>query len=82
MIKGIVSEFRKSFSPKGVRNGDDVDDGEDQEETIVEFFVRDPGKGSSYEYKYHCCSAESVEEIACKRLSRPNLCILDLCCLI
>ena len=47
MIKEPVSAFRKD---------DDVDDGDDQEESLLEFFVRDPGKGSSYEYKYHCCS--------------------------
>ena len=72
MVKELVSEFRKSYSPKCVRNDDDVDDGDDQRESLVEFFVRDPGKGSGYEYKYHCCSAESVEEIACRRAFSPD----------
>ena len=49
-----------------------MDDGDDQDQSLVEFFVRDPGKGWGYEYKYHCCSAESVEEIACKRAFSPD----------
>ena len=34
MIKELLSEFRISFSPKYVRKDDDVDDGEDQEESL------------------------------------------------
>ena len=82
MIKELASKFRKSFAPKCVRKDDDVDDGDDQEEPLLEFFVRDPGKGSNYEYKCHCCSSESVEEIAYKRAFSPDFVQTGLCSLI
>eukprot|EP00439_Symbiodinium_sp_Y106_P016728 s10607_g2.t1 len=51
---------------------DEIDDQEDRDVTLAEFFVKAPDKGSSYDYKFHVCSSESVEEIACKRAITPE----------
>ncbi|CAE7390539.1 unnamed protein product [Symbiodinium necroappetens] len=68
MIKDLVSEVSKEYEPECAREDDAIDDHEDRGDCLTEFFIKvAPEKGTSYEYKFHVCSAESIEEIACKR---------------
>ncbi|CAE7224530.1 unnamed protein product [Symbiodinium sp. CCMP2592] len=72
MIKDLVAEVSKDFTPQCALADDVIDDSDDREATLTEFFIKAPEKGSSYEYRFHVCSAESVEEIACKRAITPE----------
>ncbi|CAE7825222.1 unnamed protein product [Symbiodinium sp. CCMP2592] len=72
MIKDLVAEISKDFTPQCALADDVIDDSDDREATLTEFFIKAPEKGSSYEYRFHVCSAESVEEIACKRAITPE----------
>ena len=67
MIKDLVSEVSKEYEPECAREDDAIDDPEDRGDCLTEFFIKAPGKGTSYEYKFHVCSSEPIEEIACKR---------------
>ncbi|CAE7931315.1 unnamed protein product [Symbiodinium necroappetens] len=67
MIKDLVSEVSKDYEPECAREDDSIDDPEDRGDCLTEFFIKAPEKGTSYECKFHVCSADSIEEIACKR---------------
>ena len=67
MIKDLLSEVSKDYEPACAREDDAIDDPEDRGDCLTEFFIKAPEKGTSYEYKFHVCSADSTEEIACKR---------------
>ena len=67
MIKDLVSEVSKEYEPESAREDDAIDDAEDRGDCLTEFFTKVPEKRTSYEYKFHIDSAESIEEIACKR---------------
>ena len=72
MIKELVQEISREFTPECAQEDDEIDDHEDRDVTLTEFFVKTPEKGSSYDYKFHVCSSDSVEEIACKRAITPE----------
>ncbi|CAE7374222.1 unnamed protein product, partial [Symbiodinium necroappetens] len=72
MIKELVQEISREFTPECAQEDDEIDDHEDRDVTLTEFFVKAPEKGSSYDYKFHVCSCDSVEEIACKRAITPE----------
>ena len=72
MIQELVHEISRDFHPVCAKEDDEIDDQEDRDVTLAEFFVKAPDKGSSYDYKFHVCSSESVEEIACKRAITPE----------
>ena len=65
MIKQLVAEISQKHQPSCAREDDEIEDGEDTDLNINEIFVKTPEKGSSYEYKFHVCSADNVDEIAC-----------------
>ncbi|CAE7234035.1 unnamed protein product [Symbiodinium sp. CCMP2592] len=72
MIKELVQEVSREFVPLCAQEDDTIEDAEDRDLSLTEFFVKVPVKGSSYDYRFHVCSAESVEEIACKRAITPE----------
>ena len=72
MIKELVQEISREFTPECAQEDDEIDDHEDRDVTLTEFFVKAPEKGCSYDYKFHVCSSDSVEEIACKRAITPE----------
>ena len=72
MIQELVHEISRDFHPVCAKEDDEIDDQEDRDVTLTEFFVKAPDKGSSYDYKFHVCSSDSVEEIACKRAITPE----------
>ena len=72
MIKELVHEISRELHPDCAKEDDEIDDQEDRDVTLTEFFMKAPDKGSSYDYKFHICSSESVEEIACNRAITPE----------
>ena len=65
MIKQLVAEISQAHLPACAREDDEIEDNEDTDLSITEFFVKASEKGSSYEYKFHVCSSENADEIAC-----------------
>ena len=65
MIKQLVAEISQNRQPSCAREDNEIEDGEDTDLNVNEFFVKTPEKGSSCEYKFHVCSADNVDEIAC-----------------
>ena len=72
MIRDMVQEVSREFVPSCAKTDDTIEDAEDRDLSITEFFVKTPVKGSSYDYRFHVCSADSIEEIACKRAITPE----------
>ena len=62
MIQELVHEISRDFHPVCAKEDDEIDGQEDRDVTLTEFFVKAPDKGSSYDYKFHVCSSESVED--------------------
>ncbi|CAE7749104.1 unnamed protein product, partial [Symbiodinium necroappetens] len=47
MIKELVQEISREFTPECAQEDDEIDDHEDRDVTLTEFFVKAPEKGSS-----------------------------------
>ena len=71
-IRDLVQEVSREFVPICVKADDTIEDAEDRDLSITEFFVKSPVTGSSYDYRFHVCSSDSVDEIACKREITPE----------
>ena len=54
MIQELVHEISRDFHPVCAKEDDEIDDQEDRDVTLTEFFVKAPDKGSSYDYKFSC----------------------------
>ena len=73
MIREIVTEIKRAYHPKCAQEDDEIEDGEEAELSLSAFFMKAPEKcSSSYEYKFHCCSADSIEELACRKVRDPD----------
>ena len=69
MVKQLIKDIAKEHHPAQ----DDVDtllmDAAEAELETVEFFIKKPSPGSSYEYCFHCSSSVNQESTACNRYS-------------
>ena len=68
MVKQLVKDMVQEQHP--VQEDDDtlLMDAPDSELQVIEYFMKLPSTGSSYEYKFHCNSRNSEDYTACKRL--------------
>ena len=76
MVKELVAEVAKDFVPQCALEEDVIDDAEDREATLTEFFVKAPEKGSSYEYRFHVCSANLWKRSRARGRSHQSSCTL------
>ena len=69
MVKQLVRDIVQDRHP-AVEDDDTVlFDAPDTDLSAVEFFIKKPSAGSSYEYKFHCTSRNNEEFTACNKFS-------------
>ena len=69
MVKQLVKDLVQESHPAQENEDTLFLDAPDADLGILEFFIKKPSTGSSYEYKYHCNSRSNEEFTACNKFA-------------
>ena len=69
MVKQLVKDLVQEQHPVQEDDHTMLFDSCDTELCSIEFYIKQPSKGSYYEYKFHCNSAQNQETTACNKFN-------------